>query len=245
MPLEVHRDDDVPLLLRRLQDRAVAQDPGVVHEDVDASELTDRRVDDALGGIELGHAIVGHAVDDNLLDEIASFVRARSEVIDTAAARSRPTHDLKRRMYQDAPADGAGMMHYPDCVVSGPANPMGINIACHREGDDAVGTITLGAAFEGAPGRAHGGVVAAIFGDVMGFVLSIEQTPAFTGRLCVSYLAPTPIGVPLEFRARLRERDGRKLFIESTASTADGDKILEADGIFISIPADDFAEPTR
>ncbi len=213
--------------------------------DIDEQQLASpSRIACAAALRDLGHAIVGHAVDDNLLDEIASFVRARTEVIDTAAARSRPTHDLKRRMYQDAPADGDGMMHYPDCVVSGPANPMGINIACHREGDDAVGTITLGAAFEGAPGRAHGGVVAAIFDDVMGFVLSIEQTPAFTGRLCVSYLAPTPIGVPLEFRARLRERDGRKLFVESTASTVDGDKILEADGIFISIPADHFAEPT-
>lgn len=192
---------------------------------------------------DLGHAIVGHAVDDETLDEIAAFVRTRTEVIDAAPDRSRPTHDLKRRMFDDAPADGEGMMHYPDCVVSGPANPMGINISCHRDGDDAVGTITLGAAFEGAPGRAHGGVVAAIFDDVMGFVLSIERTPAFTGRLGVSYLAPTPLGVPLEFRARLRERDGRKMFIGGEATTADGEKILEADGIFIEIPADHFAEP--
>jgi acyl-coenzyme A thioesterase PaaI-like protein len=193
---------------------------------------------------DLGHAIVGHAVDDELLDEIAAFVRQRTEDVDAGPARSRPTHDLKRRMYEDAPADGEGMMHYPDCVVSGPANPMGINIACHREGDDAVGTITLGAAFEGAPGRAHGGVVAAIFDDVMGFVLSIEKSPAFTGRLGVTYLAPTPLGVPLEFRARLRERDGRKLFIDGEAATADGEQILEADGIFIEIPADHFAEPS-
>jgi acyl-coenzyme A thioesterase PaaI-like protein len=191
----------------------------------------------------LGHSIVGHAVGDDLLDEIAAFVRQRTADVDAGPARSRPTHDLKRRMYEDAPPDGEGMMHYPDCVVSGPANPMGINIACHREGDDAVGTITLGPAFEGAPGRAHGGIVAAIFDDVMGFVLSIERTPAFTGRLGVSYRAPTPIGIPLEFRAHLVRREGRKLFVEGTATTADGEKILEADGIFIAIPADHFAEP--
>lgn len=200
------------------------------------------RIECAAALRELGHAIVGHAVDDEVFDEIAEFVRTRSAVINDAPARSRPTHDLKRRMFDEAPLDGEGMMHYPDCVVSGPANPMGINIACHRDGDAAVGTITLGAAFEGAPGRAHGGVVAAIFDDVMGFVLSIERTPAFTGRLSVSYLAPTPLETPLEFRAWLRERDGRKLFIEGVASTADGEKILEADGLFISIPADHFTE---
>lgn len=214
-------------------------DPDVTPEQL----ASPSRIECAAALRELGHAIVGHVVDDEMLEEIAAFVRERSATINRADPRSRPTHDLKRRMFDDAPADGEGMTHYPDCVVSGPANPMGINIACHRDGDAAVGTISLGAAFEGAPGRAHGGVVAAIFDDVMGFVLSIERTPAFTGRLCVSYLAPTPLETPLEFRAWLREREGRKLFIEGTASTADGEKILEADGIFISIPADHFAEP--
>jgi acyl-coenzyme A thioesterase PaaI-like protein len=212
--------------------------------DIDEQQLASpSRIACAAALRDLGHAIVGHEVDDDMLDEIAAFVRTRTEQIDAEAARSRPTHDLKRRMYDDAPVDGEGMMHYPDCVVSGPANPMGINIACHREGDDAVGTITLGAAFEGAPGRAHGGVVAAIFDDVMGFVLSIERTPAFTGRLSVSYNAPTPLGVPLEFRAHLVRREGRKLFVEGTASTVDGEKILAAEGIFVTIPADHFAEP--
>ena len=32
-----------------------------------------------------------------------------------------------------------------------------------RDGDEAVAQVCLGAAFEGAPGRAHGGVVAAVF----------------------------------------------------------------------------------
>lgn len=56
------------------------------------------------------------------------------------------------------------------------------------------------------PARAHGGIVAAVFDDTMGFVLSMQGTPAFTGRLTDSYLAPTPVGEELEFRARLRER---------------------------------------
>jgi hypothetical protein len=50
-------------------------------------------------------------------------------------------------------------------------------------------------------------MVAALFDEAMGFVLSINCTPAFTGRLTVTYRAPVPIGVPLEFRARLTSRD--------------------------------------
>ena len=145
----------------------------------------------------------------------------------------------KRRLFEAAPEDGGSLEHYPDCIVSGPANPMGIALTCHRDGDDAAASVTFGAAFEGAPGRAHGGIVAAAFDDVMGFVLSMVSTPAYTGRLTVSYLGPTPIGTELQFRARLQRQDGRKLWIEGEA-TVDGDRFAEAEGLFIAVPAEHF-----
>lgn len=184
---------------------------------------------------ELGHAIVGHDADDQLLDRITAFVSEIGGELDSAPSRSRPIGDLKHRLYDEAPADGATMEHYPDCIVSGFANPMGIAITCRREGHDAVASVSFGAAFEGAPGRAHGGVVAAVFDDVMGFVLSMVQTPAYTGRLAVSYLAPTPLGADLEFRARLSRREGRKLWIDGEA-TCGGQRFAESEGLFISIP---------
>ncbi len=187
----------------------------------------------------LGHAIVGRAADDAVLDRIRSFVDDVLPAIEVAAPRSRPVDDMKRRLFGLSPLDGQSLEHYPDCIVSGPANPMGVALTCHREGDDAVATVSLGAAFEGAPGRAHGGIVAAVFDDVMGFVLSMVSTPAYTGRLTVSYLAPTPLGTGLEFRARLRERDGRKLWIDGEA-IVDGNRFATAEGLFIAIPLDHF-----
>jgi acyl-coenzyme A thioesterase PaaI-like protein len=118
---------------------------------------------------------------------------------------------------------------------------MGVAIDVRCEGDDAVAETVLGAAFEGAPGRAHGGVVAAIFDDVMGYVLSIHKVPAFTGRLAITYRAPTPIGAPLIFRARLDRREERKLHISATAHTLDGlELIAEATATFIVIPIEHF-----
>ena len=79
----------------------------------------------------------------------------------------------------------------------------------------------------------------------MGFVLSMERTPAFTGRLSVSYRAPTPVGEALEFRCRLADRDGRKLLIAGEARHRD-QLIAEAEGLSISIPIERFgatAEP--
>ena len=135
------------------------------------------------------------------------------------------------------------MEHFPDCVVSGSANPMGIATSMRREGDEAVARVTLGPAFEGAPGRAHGGVVAALVDDVMGYVLNILETPAFTGELKVRYNAPTPVGVEIEFRGRLRERTGRRLHIDAEA-THDGRTIATGQGLFIAIPVERFAEAT-
>jgi len=187
----------------------------------------------------LGHGVVGHVVDDVLLDRIAGFVEEILPPIEQGPPRGRPADDMKRRMFETAPEDGQSLEHYPDCIVSGPANPMGIALTCRREGVEAVASVTLGAAFEGAPGRAHGGVVAAVFDDVMGFVLSMVQTPAYTGRLTVSYLAPTPLATPLEFRAHVRSREGRKLWIAGEARVG-GERFAEAEGLFIAIPLERF-----
>lgn len=188
---------------------------------------------------ELGHAIVGHSVDDAVLERVRALVHDVLPDVVSAPPRSRPVEDMKRRLFDAAPADGESLEHYPDCIVSGPANPMGIALTCHRDGDDAAASVTFGAAFEGAPGRAHGGIVAAAFDDVMGFVLSMLSTPAYTGRLTVSYLGPTPLGTELQFRARLRQQDGRTLWIEGEA-TVDGHRFAEAEGLFIAVPAEHF-----
>jgi acyl-coenzyme A thioesterase PaaI-like protein len=200
------------------------------------------RIEAATALRSLGHAFVGHEIDDAVLRRIATAVEELLPVVEAGAPRSRPVDDMKRHMFDTPPEDGESMDHFPDCVVSGVANPMGVAISVHREGHDAVARVTLGSAFEGAPGRAHGGIVAAVFDDSMGFVLSMERTPAFTGRLTISYLAPTPIGEELEFRCRLRERNGRKLLMEGEA-TAAGQPIATAEGLFISIPPERFNLP--
>jgi acyl-CoA thioesterase FadM len=63
----------------------------------------------------------------------------------------------------------------------------------------------------------------------------------FTATLTVSYRAPVPIGREIEYRGRLARRDGRKLYIESTAHDIDGTLLAEATGLFIQIPIDSVA----
>ncbi len=208
---------------------------------MDYTELVSpARLEAAAALRQLGHAFVGHEVDDAVFERVTKLVDEVLPDFEAGSARSRPADAMKMRQFEEAPEDGKTMDHFPDCVVSGSANPMGIAIQVHRDGNDAVVSVNLGSAFEGAPGRSHGGIVAAIFDDAMGFVLSMEQTPAYTGRLTISYLAPTPIQVPIEFRCRLRTRDGRKLFIEGEAHH-DGTRLAEAEGLFIAIPPERLA----
>ncbi|MGH8999261.1 MAG: PaaI family thioesterase, partial [Acidimicrobiia bacterium] len=188
-------------------------------------------------------AIVGHQVDDELLGRIAEAATRLLPEIEAGVPRKRDVEHLKRAVFAGVPVpDGALIEHFPDCVVSGSANPLGVNIKVHRQGGDAVARVTLGHAFEGAPRRAHGGIVAAIFDDVLGYVLAVNTVPAFTGRLTVSYLAPTPMGAEIEFRARLLRRQGRKLFMEAEANSG-GHRVAQAEGVFIAIPPERLGLP--
>lgn len=191
----------------------------------------------------LGHGFVGHEAPDELFERLITAIVPVVEKLETGTERNRSLASMGDgpSMFGEVPADGQRLSHFPDCVVSGGANPMGVAIEVRCDGGEAVAETVLGAAFEGAPGRAHGGVVAAIFDDVMGYVLSIHKLPAFTGRLTVSYRAPTPIGAPIVFRARLDQREERKLHISATAHTRDEHQLIaEATATFIVIPLERF-----
>jgi acyl-coenzyme A thioesterase PaaI-like protein len=190
----------------------------------------------------LGNALVAHQPDDDVLEEVTRTVDAVAPLVEAGPARPHAFSELRSAIFARPVGEGAASVPrnaFPDCVVSGRANPMGIDARLWREGDEAVCRVTLGAAFEGAPGRAHGGVVAALIDETMGLVMSISTTPAFTGRLTVTYRAPTPLGEPLEVRARLAGQDGRKITV--TAELRSADRLLaQGEGLFIGVEPEHF-----
>ncbi|MEM8746636.1 MAG: hypothetical protein AAF945_11700 [Actinomycetota bacterium] len=159
---------------------------------------------------QLGHAISGHLIEleelARLADDLERWMQSLEERPRRDRVTERPTGD-----WGPAPASGELMYSFDERPVSGRSAPLGFDVEVRREDREAVGRLTLGPAHEGAPGRSHGGIVAALFDDLFGFVLTIEQQAAFTGELGIRYEAGTPIGVPLACRVRLAERDGRKM----------------------------------
>jgi acyl-coenzyme A thioesterase PaaI-like protein len=198
----------------------------------------------------LGSAIIDHEIDDALLTEITAAVQDLLPRIEAGAER---VHTLLARgtdAFGTGPQSGdiepASNTTFSDSIVSGRTNPMGMGAELVLRQEEALLTVTLGSAFEGAPGRAHGGMVAALIDEAMGFALSASGITAFTGRLTLTYRAPTPVGVPLEGHARVAHRQGRKLTI--TAELRCGETLLaEAEGLFIVVEAAHFLgqEPER
>jgi acyl-coenzyme A thioesterase PaaI-like protein len=209
------------------------------------THVTEHRLAAAAALRSLNHAFVAHEADDALLDRIAQFANATTPELQRGDRRDRAAQLAAHvgRMFGMEPAiaatiggaePAAGGDVMADRAVAGAANPTAAELDVEFSDNEVIVRVILGAAFEGAPGRAHGGMVAAVFDDVTGFVLRLASTAAYTGQLSVRYHAPVPIETPLVFRSRLEGRDGRKLRI--TADCSAGAEILAtADTIYIAV----------
>lgn len=201
-----------------------------------------RRVEAATRLRELGHEFVARELTNDQLDDINGRLTGLLELVRAARPRERTIPSGALANFKMAvPAEGQVERHqlFSDSIVSGGANPMGLGGYLWREGDVAVMEVTLGKAFEGAPGRAHGGIVAALIDETMGLVLAINEQLAFTAQLDITYVAPAPINEPIFARAWLKEQDGRKLSIEATVE-AGTTVIAKAKALFIAVDPDKF-----
>jgi acyl-coenzyme A thioesterase PaaI-like protein len=200
------------------------------------------RTEAAVALRELVHAFVGHECDQAALNSIRDWARGEAAALDRLPLRSR------KLLMQDALASAGSAEWSPDSAagfedraVGGLANPTGLVFDRWREGGTMVADVTLGAAFEGAPGRAHGGIVAAAFDDLTGAIIGMLQEPAFTGELTVRFVRPVPVQVPLRLRTWLDSRAGRKLHIHADARAGD-QLVATCTAVYITVDPLTFAD---
>ena len=125
---------------------------------------------------------------------------------------------------EQCPAARAGDV-YAGCFGCGQAHPSGLRVRCFKVEGGVVSPILIDRRYEGPPGAAHGGIVAAYLDEVLaGAVVRGTGRLAVTGELTVRYVRPVPLATPLAGRAQLvadRERyadvEGR---IEDLATAA-------------------------
>ena len=127
---------------------------------------------------------------------------------------------------------------YPDdlarCYGCGRLNEHGLHIQSRWDGDETVAFFTPQPYYTAVPGYVYGGLIASLIdchgtGTAAGAGYRAEgrepgSEPALryvTAALKVDYLRPTPLGVELEVRGRVREVKERKVVVEAWVLAGD------------------------
>jgi len=142
--------------------------------------------------------------------------------------------------------------YYPDdvsyCFGCGRLNEDGHQIKTYWDGDETVTVFTPEPYHIAIPGYVYGGLIASLIdchstGTAAGASYraegrAMDTEPAFrfvTASLRVDYLKPTPLGVPLELRGKVKEIKGRKVIVETTLSAA-GEVCARGEVVTVQMP---------
>lgn len=122
-------------------------------------------------------------------------------------------------------------------ILSGKASPMSPPLELWLDGDTVRGRAQFGAAFQGPPGRVHGGVLSLALDMVLAKTQDFVKQIGMTGTLNIRYMAPTPLNAPVEFEARLVGLERRKLLCEGSVWVK-GQQTVAVQGVWISARGD-------
>lgn len=103
--------------------------------------------------------------------------------------------------------------------------------------------ITLGVMMSGYGGILHGGVVATILDEITSFITPHARmrdhfpgdTPIVTAYLNTRYLRPVVVPQTYLVTARWKKTEGRKTFLEAFIENEAGQRVAEADSLFVEI----------
>ena len=112
------------------------------------------------------------------------------------------------------------------------------------EGMTMSSTLEVGEFHQGAPGLAHGGVIATAMDEAMGALTRLLMAPVVTVHLDVDYRRPVPVGTTLHIRTEILGQVGRKVFTagEGRLGSPDGQVAVEAAALFLQVPLEHFVE---
>ncbi len=107
--------------------------------------------------------------------------------------------------------------HSSWCFMCGDENQGGVRARFYVQKGAVRTRVRLPAHLNGYRGVAHGGVLAALLDESMGWAATVfgrEHTMYVTGELTVKYLAPVPIDGEIEIESRLVRDAGRVAYAE-------------------------------
>ena len=100
-------------------------------------------------------------------------------------------------------------------------------------------------AHQGAPGLAHGGLLACAFDEALGSAVgNMLRKPAVTGRLETDFRRPVPVGSTLHIVAKLDGVAGRKIYVSADGhlNAEDGPIAVSARALFVTVGFEHFTD---
>lgn len=151
--------------------------------------------------------------------------------------------------HPDAPAPGELLgAHYGQCFGCGGDQPHGLHLEARAgEGVRITAEFTVKSAHQGAPGLAHGGVLASALDETLGSLNWLLRTIAVTGRLETDFVRPVPVGTVLYLEAEVTAVAGRKIYSSATGRIGgpDGPVAVRADALFLEVKVEHFIDNGR
>ena len=120
----------------------------------------------------------------------------------------------------------------PYSPVSGKRNPISPPLRLWKEGGEVHGEATFSPTYAGPPNSVHGGIIAAVFDELLSMANVITGSAGFTGTLTIRYHRKTPLNTPIELWAVNVRTDGRKQ-LSRAEMRVDGEVTASAEGLFI------------
>lgn len=192
------------------------------------------------------------------LQALAALASSTRELIERMVCSGAPAEQLQamqqqiQAMAEDLAADNerpiphfnyalarTDTMHtLPYSPVCGPYNPVAPPVAMRFDAEtgELHGHVCCRRAYEGPKGLVHGGVIAAIYDQLLALLTTCSGRPSYTAYLNIQYKLPTPLYRDLTLKAWVESIDGRKTLIKGHC-LLDDQVLTEAEGLFIQAAA--------
>lgn len=122
------------------------------------------------------------------------------------------------------------------CFVCGPENPRSIGLTWFEADGEIFAEFAFDEGQQGPPAHLHGGASAAVLDEAMGAAVWTAGLRVVAVNLEINYRQPVPLGQRVTIRARVQERQARKVLTTSEIFLPGGAVAVTGRGIYVSAP---------
>lgn len=93
--------------------------------------------------------------------------------------------------------------------------------------------VRFGKLAQGPPNHAHGGAIAAVFDEVMGFTAFMNDYPAMTAKITIEYFEPVPLGRDILVRSRVESVEEKKVWVRAEMLDPEAQVLTSGEALLI------------